>query len=169
VSSTLSTEVSRQLMPSAIILISRLSVSLEVTKLESTFTTGFCLQKYPLVHQLTKSLGLANLARGCSATWVRRTTQSSCRIVGSRAQHGCLTILPAILANVNHTLNAITGAAFGAAGQRCMAISVAVLVGDAKEFLPGLVERASKLRINGGFEPNTDLCVFPSSALALLI
>jgi len=41
-----------------------------------------------------------------------------------------------------------------------MAISVAVLVGDAKEFLPGLVERASKLRISGGFEPNTDLCAF---------
>ena len=62
-----------------------------------------------------------------------------------------------IPANVNHTLNTITGAAFGAAGQRCMAISVAILVGDAKEFLPSLVERASKLRVNGGFEPNTDL------------
>ena len=61
------------------------------------------------------------------------------------------------LANVNHTLNAITGAAFGAAGQRCMAISVAVLVGAAKEFLPDLIERASKLRVNGGFEPKTDL------------
>ena len=68
--------------------------------------------------------------------------------------------LPANPANVNHTLNAITGAAFGAAGQRCMAISVAVLVGDAKEFLPGLIERASKLRVNGGFEPNTDLYAF---------
>lgn len=67
---------------------------------------------------------------------------------------------PANLANINHTLNAITGAAFGAAGQRCMAISVAVLVGDAKEFLPALIERASKLRVNGGFEPNTDLYVF---------
>jgi len=43
-----------------------------------------------------------------------------------------------------------------------MAISVAIFVGDAKEFLPGLIERASKLRVNGGFEPKTDLCDFPS-------
>src|ERR1700753_1084305 len=74
----------------------------------------------------------------------------------------CLRGLHRAPANVNHTLNAITGAAFGAAGQRCMAISVAVLVGDAKGFLPGLIERASKLRVNGGFEPKTDLCVFRS-------
>lgn len=51
-----------------------------------------------------------------------------------------------------------------------MAISVVVLVGDAKEFLPGLIERASKLRVNGGFEPDTDLHVlFPILALSLLI
>lgn len=77
--------------------------------------------------------------------------------VPSQCHH--LTGLPVVSANVNHTLNAITGAAFGAAGQRCMAISVVVLVGDAKEFLPSLIERASKLRVNGGFEPNTDLYV----------
>ena len=36
-------------------------------------------------------------------------------------------------ANRNHALNAITGAAFGAAGQRCMALSTLVMVGETKE------------------------------------
>jgi malonate-semialdehyde dehydrogenase (acetylating)/methylmalonate-semialdehyde dehydrogenase len=60
-------------------------------------------------------------------------------------------------ANRNLALNSIIGAAFGAAGQRCMAVSVAVLVGAAQSWLPELVERASKLNVNGGFEKGADL------------
>jgi len=48
-------------------------------------------------------------------------------------------------ANKNATLNALVGAAFGAAGQRCMALSTVIFVGSAKEWLPELVER-SKVR-----------------------
>lgn len=59
-------------------------------------------------------------------------------------------------ANKNLALNSIIGAAFGAAGQRCMAISVAVLVGTAQSWLPELVERAKKLNVNGGFEKGVD-------------
>ena len=33
-------------------------------------------------------------------------------------------------ANKNHAVNSVVGAAFGAAGQRCMALSVAVMVGE---------------------------------------
>jgi len=60
-------------------------------------------------------------------------------------------------ANKNLALNSLVGAAFGAAGQRCMAISVVVLVGEAQSWLPEIVERAQKLKVNGGFEPDTDL------------
>lgn len=60
-------------------------------------------------------------------------------------------------ADKNHALNAITGAAFGAAGQRCMALSVLVTVGDSKEWLPELVEKARELNIGGGFDAGTDL------------
>ncbi|GAB1525374.1 hypothetical protein RhiTH_008534 [Rhizoctonia solani] len=60
-------------------------------------------------------------------------------------------------ANKNLALNSIIGAAFGAAGQRCMALSVAVFVGTAQSWLPELVERAEKLKVNGGFEPGADL------------
>lgn len=35
-------------------------------------------------------------------------------------------------ADVDSTVKALTGAAFGAAGQRCMAISAAVFVGEGR-------------------------------------
>uniref|UniRef100_A0A4D5RA25 Probable methylmalonate-semialdehyde/malonate-semialdehyde dehydrogenase [acylating], mitochondrial n=1 Tax=Scolopendra viridis TaxID=118503 RepID=A0A4D5RA25_SCOVI len=60
-------------------------------------------------------------------------------------------------ANKEHTLNQLVGAAFGAAGQRCMALSTAVFVGESKNWLPELVERAKKLNVNAGHEPNSDL------------
>jgi malonate-semialdehyde dehydrogenase (acetylating) / methylmalonate-semialdehyde dehydrogenase len=60
-------------------------------------------------------------------------------------------------ANKNATINAIVGAAFGAAGQRCMALSTLVLVGKSREWLPEIVERAKALKVNGGFEPDADL------------
>ncbi|RKP43885.1 CoA-acylating methylmalonate-semialdehyde dehydrogenase [Trinickia fusca] len=60
-------------------------------------------------------------------------------------------------ANREQTLNALVGAGFGAAGQRCMATSVVVLVGKSAEWLPELVERAKLLKVNAGTEPKTDV------------
>jgi len=82
-------------------------------------------------------------------------------------------------ANKNYALNAITGAAFGAAGQRCMALSVCmfrvsivafsfgpvyltqrrivVITVGTEDWLPDLIERAKMLRIGNGFEEGVDL------------
>lgn len=60
-------------------------------------------------------------------------------------------------ANKEHTLNQIVGAAFGAAGQRCMALSTMVFVGEANAWIPELVERAKKLNVNCGAVPKADL------------
>jgi len=60
-------------------------------------------------------------------------------------------------ANKEQTLNALVGAAFGAAGQRCMALSVAVLVGEARNWIPELVEKARGLKVSAGTEPGTDV------------
>lgn len=49
-------------------------------------------------------------------------------------------------ANRTQTINALVGAAFGAAGQRCMATSVAVLVGKAREWLPDIKELPASSR-----------------------
>jgi malonate-semialdehyde dehydrogenase (acetylating)/methylmalonate-semialdehyde dehydrogenase len=54
-------------------------------------------------------------------------------------------------------LNQLVGAAFGAAGQRCMASSVAVLVGEARNWLPSLIERVQKLKVNAGIDRDADL------------
>ncbi|MFA9203708.1 MAG: CoA-acylating methylmalonate-semialdehyde dehydrogenase, partial [Flavobacteriales bacterium] len=55
------------------------------------------------------------------------------------------------------TLNQLIGAAFGAAGQRCMALSVVVLVGDAQHWLEELTEKAKLLRLSAGHEAGTDI------------
>lgn len=60
-------------------------------------------------------------------------------------------------ANKEHTLNQLAGAAFGAAGQRCMALSTAIFVGEARKWIPDLVDRARKLKVNAGHIPGTDL------------
>ncbi|WOE32414.1 MULTISPECIES: CoA-acylating methylmalonate-semialdehyde dehydrogenase [unclassified Acinetobacter] len=60
-------------------------------------------------------------------------------------------------ANKEQTLNALVGAAFGAAGQRCMALSVAVMVGESKHWVDDLVNKAKLLKVNAGHEPDTDV------------
>ncbi len=52
----------------------------------------------------------------------------------------------------------IIGSAFGAAGQRCMAGSVVVAVGDARApLVEGLVAEAARLRVGDGMEGGTDV------------
>merc|ERR1719278_252255 len=60
-------------------------------------------------------------------------------------------------ANKEYTINALVGAAFGAAGQRCMALSTAVMVGDAKDWLHEVAERATKLVVSPGHESTADI------------
>ncbi|MGI2069294.1 CoA-acylating methylmalonate-semialdehyde dehydrogenase [Shewanella baltica] len=49
-------------------------------------------------------------------------------------------------ANKQQVINNLVGASVGAAGQRCMAISVAVFVGAAKEWIPELKEALAEVR-----------------------
>nr|XP_045593881.1 probable methylmalonate-semialdehyde dehydrogenase [acylating], mitochondrial isoform X1 [Procambarus clarkii] len=60
-------------------------------------------------------------------------------------------------ANKDSTLTQLVGAAFGAAGQRCMALSTAVFVGESKNWLPELIEKSKKLRVNAGHVADADL------------
>jgi len=68
-------------------------------------------------------------------------------------------------ADLGRAADALTGAAFGSAGERCMAISVAVAVGDrADELVALLVERAQKLRVGPGSADETDMGPLISAA-----
>jgi len=60
-------------------------------------------------------------------------------------------------ANIKDALKGLTGAAFGAAGQRCMALSVLVTVGGTERYLDSLVKVAQSLKIGYGFEDDVDI------------
>ena len=54
-------------------------------------------------------------------------------------------------ADIDQSVDALIGAAYGSAGERCMAISVAVLVGDvAERIMPKLIERTKALKVLNG-------------------
>lgn len=60
-------------------------------------------------------------------------------------------------ANKNFAINSIVGAAFGAAGQRCMALSALVTVGESKNWVSEIAERAKALKVGGGFVEGVDV------------
>ena len=60
-------------------------------------------------------------------------------------------------ANKEQSLNALVGSTFGAAGQRCMATSVTVLVGEAQHWIADIVAKAKTLKVNSGSEKGTDI------------
>lgn len=60
-------------------------------------------------------------------------------------------------ANKDQAVRAAIGSAFGAAGQRCMAISVLVTVGLAKAWVQDIKEEAQKLVVGSGFDPTTEV------------
>ena len=63
-----------------------------------------------------------------------------------------MVVMPDV--DLDQAVDALIGAAFGSAGERCMAISVAVLVGDvAERIMPRLVERTRALQVLDGMNP----------------
>jgi malonate-semialdehyde dehydrogenase (acetylating) / methylmalonate-semialdehyde dehydrogenase len=61
-------------------------------------------------------------------------------------------------ADLEKTVDALVGSAYGSAGERCMAISVAVLVGDvAERLMPLLIERTQTLKISSGLDLDAEM------------
>ncbi len=61
-------------------------------------------------------------------------------------------------ADLDQAVDGLIGAAFGSAGERCMAISVAVLVGDvADKIMPKLITRTQALKIKNGMELDAEM------------
>lgn len=77
-----------------------------------------------------------------------------CQALGGAKNH--LVVLPD--ADLDEAADALVGAAFGAAGERCMAVSVAVAVGDiAAPLLDKVQARAEALRVRPGTDPTADM------------
>ncbi|WP_062261860.1 CoA-acylating methylmalonate-semialdehyde dehydrogenase [Endozoicomonas arenosclerae] len=61
-------------------------------------------------------------------------------------------------ADLDQVVDALVGAAYGSAGERCMAISVAVAVGDiADELIARLAPRVQELKVGNGLESGIEL------------
>jgi malonate-semialdehyde dehydrogenase (acetylating)/methylmalonate-semialdehyde dehydrogenase len=77
------------------------------------------------------------------------------------AKNHCI-VLPD--ANKDQAINNLLGAAFGAAGQRCMANSVVVLVGEAKQWITDIVARSQTLKVGPGSDRTADVGPLVSKA-----
>ncbi len=61
-------------------------------------------------------------------------------------------------ADLDKAVDALVGAAYGSAGERCMAISVAVLVGDVADgIVAQLAERAKALKVKNGMQLDAEM------------
>ena len=61
-------------------------------------------------------------------------------------------------ADLEQTVDALIGAGYGSAGERCMAISVAVAVGDvADRLVPALAARAKTLKVKDGMQLDAEM------------
>jgi malonate-semialdehyde dehydrogenase (acetylating)/methylmalonate-semialdehyde dehydrogenase len=84
-----------------------------------------------------------------------RATQAGKRAQCMMGAKNHVVVLPD--APKEQTLNALVGAGFGAAGQRCMASSVVVLVGAAREWVGEIAERATLLKVGPGHVPGVEI------------
>jgi malonate-semialdehyde dehydrogenase (acetylating)/methylmalonate-semialdehyde dehydrogenase len=88
-----------------------------------------------------------------------RSAQNGKRCQALGGAKNSLVVMPD--ADLGPTVDAIMGSAFGAAGQRCLAGSVAVLVGDRDrqdEVRDALVAAAGALQVGPGGDEGTDVC-----------
>ena len=108
-----------------------------------------------LVHPDVKSLsfvGSTPIAKYIYETGARHGKRV--QALGGAKNH--MVVMPD--ANLEQAVDALIGAAYGSAGERCMAISVAVLVGDvADRIVPLLAERATRLVIKNGMETDAEM------------
>jgi len=92
-----------------------------------------------------------------------RGTASGKRVQALGGAKNHMVVMPD--ADMDMAVDALIGAAYGSAGERCMAISVAVAVGDAGDRLvASLAERTAALKINDGMADGAEMGPVVTSA-----
>jgi len=107
-------------------------------------------------HPDIKAIGFVGSDAGGKHVYKRGCTAGK-RVQANMGAKNHAVVLPD--ANFDATIAALTGAAFGAAGQRCMAISAAVFVGRGTmdRFCEALAAKAKSLKVNAGWEAGADI------------
>src|SRR6202451_2759424 len=98
------------------------------------------------------SVGSSDIAQYIYATATSTGKRAQC--FGGAKNH--MIVMPD--ADLDQAVDALIGAGYGSAGERCMAISVAVPVGEqtAQRLRNGLVERVNNLRVGHSLDPKAD-------------
>ena len=94
-----------------------------------------------------------------------RSAQSGKRVQALGGAKNAMVVMPD--ADLEMTLSGVLSSAFGAAGQRCLAGSLLVLVGpqaDQNRWLDAIVAAARDLKVGAGSDPATDVCPLVSPA-----
>jgi malonate-semialdehyde dehydrogenase (acetylating)/methylmalonate-semialdehyde dehydrogenase len=94
-----------------------------------------------------------------------RSAHSGKRVQALGGAKNAMVVMPD--ADRELTLNGVLSSAFGAAGQRCLAGSLLVLVGpqaDQDRWLDTIVTAAKELKVGAGSDPDTDVCPLVSPA-----
>ncbi|XP_027179288.1 methylmalonate-semialdehyde dehydrogenase [acylating], mitochondrial-like [Coffea eugenioides] len=101
-----------------------------------------------------KAISLVGSNTAGMHTYARAATRGK-RVQSNMEAKNHAVVMPD--ANPDATLDAIIGAGFGAAGQRCMTLSTIIFVGGLAPWEQELVNRANALKVNAGTEVGADL------------
>ncbi|CEP21105.1 ALD6 [Cyberlindnera jadinii] len=108
------------------------------------------LIKHPLV-KAVQFVGSSTAGDYIYKTSIAHGKRAQC----NEAAKNHVVVLPD--ANKAQFINATVGAFAGAAGQRCMAASVLVTVGETKEWIDDLIEASKQLKTGSGFDKGSHL------------
>ena len=108
-----------------------------------------------MAHPLVKALSFVGSTPIAHALYQSGALQGKrVQALGGAKNH--LVVMPD--ADIEQAVDALIGSAYGSAGERCMAISVAVLVGDvADKIVPRLAARARALKIGNGQQADVEM------------
>ena len=108
-----------------------------------------------MAHPLVRALSFVGSTPIAHSLYQRGAEQGKrVQALGGAKNH--LVVMPD--ADIDQAIDALIGSAYGSAGERCMAISVAVLVGDVGErLLPRLAERVRTLKIGSGLHADVEM------------
>jgi malonate-semialdehyde dehydrogenase (acetylating)/methylmalonate-semialdehyde dehydrogenase len=113
--------------------------------------------------QAVSFVGSTPIAEYIYAQAAKRQGRYPLRVQALGGAKNHLVVMPD--ANLDQAVDALIGAAYGSAGERCMAISVAVAVGDvADRLVAALIPRVKALKIKNGVEADAEMGPLVSAA-----
>ena len=106
-----------------------------------------------LEHPDIKAVSFVGSAEAAKAVY-QKGTQHLKRVQAFAGAKNHMLVMPS--ADKKQVIRHLTGASCGAAGQRCMAISVAVFVGSSSDWIPELKESLTKLKASSWKDEKAD-------------